>query len=229
MPNDSLNNPVPFRLSSIMENYFCFCEGEDDHAASPHVQEVSPRGPISKKKAPSAISMNTSLSHDTGSRTRLKIDRRVRGLGLPIPRLSLSRTPLVINFPIRATQAAGPPTREPNPQDACLCSETRLRSYRSKTRMTNPTDLQSSCRLSVYNITVDHIFHRTDVRNLPGPVSRKACRCYYPHKANIGFGSFMSLGCVLAVRRGGVPGTILYCRRLSCGLPTCSASADPAG
>ena len=141
MPNDYLNNPVPFRLSSIMENYFCFCKGEDDHAASPHVQGVSPRGPISKKKAPSAISMNTSLSHDTGSRTKLKIDRRVRGLGLPILRLSLSCTPLVTNFPIRATQAAGPPTREPNPQDACLCSETRLRYYRSKTRMTNPTDL----------------------------------------------------------------------------------------
>jgi hypothetical protein len=150
MPNDYLNYPVLFRLSSIMENYFCFCKGEDDHAASPHVQGVSPRGPISKKKAPSAISMNTSLSHDTGSRTKLKIDRRVRGLGLPILRLSLSCTPLVTNFPIRATQAAGPPTREPNPQDACLCSETRLRSYRIEDTYDQSNGFASSCRLSVF-------------------------------------------------------------------------------
>ena len=48
-------NPVLFRFCSIMENYFCFCEGEDDHAASPHVQGVSPMGPISQKKAPSVL------------------------------------------------------------------------------------------------------------------------------------------------------------------------------
>lgn len=55
MPNDYLNYPVLFRLSSIMENHFCFFEGEDDHASSPHVHGVSPMGPISKKKAPSAL------------------------------------------------------------------------------------------------------------------------------------------------------------------------------
>jgi hypothetical protein len=66
MPNDISNTSVPLRLSSIIENSFFFFEGEDDHAASPHVLRSPPEGSDLQKQLPSRIRGTTSLSHDTG-------------------------------------------------------------------------------------------------------------------------------------------------------------------
>jgi hypothetical protein len=150
MPNDYLNNPVRFRLSSIMENYFFFCEGEDDHAASPHVQGASPRGPISKKKAPSALSMNTSLSHDTGSHTKTQ-NRSQSSRSGPCQSQdsrSLAHHSSQISPSVPPKLLAILPTNQIPRTLACVARRDSGFTE-SKTRMTNSTDLHHLAPVAV--------------------------------------------------------------------------------
>jgi hypothetical protein len=106
---------LPFR-SIFTARYFLFGDG-DHHAGIAHVHGVTPKSPISPK---SNFMGPHQMSHDTGPTMALEIDLK---LGRLVPGNSqASPTPLVTNFPIRATPSSsvgGNPSLQPPGRDLC--------------------------------------------------------------------------------------------------------------